>query len=253
MNPTGLRSKAKGLKTLPEGIYTVQETHLTAQAIPAFKQELTWQKTGYSITHGKPAPPRTQSLSAAGGKHTGVAVLSKYPCRQLQHHWTPTEFDTGRCLVAAGTVYGYNEHRQSLEVQQSTDQLWSKLISRVMNGASGMRILTGDRNLERHQVAQADTWEANGWIEAQQLAQRKRNRPIQSTCKKTSVKDYMYLSPELIPCVQDVRLNWSLFPDHAVIIVQLADFDKPLRLPMWRKPCRMGWPAAVTCDSAIFQ
>ena len=253
MNPTGLRSKAKDLHSLPQGIYTVQETHLTAQAIASFKQELAWQKTGYSITHGKPAPPRSQALSAVGGRHTGVAVLSPYPCRQLHHHWTPEEYNTGRCLTAAslvqkhwitvGTVYGYNEHRQALEVQQNTDQLLSHLTSRVLHGASGLRFITGDWNLDRSQIAQADEWESKGWVEAQQFAKQRWNRPVQSTCKRTSVKDYVYMSPEVVQFVTDVEVNWSLFPDHAVVIVHLADLTAPPKLPIWRKPSKLGWPA----------
>eukprot|EP00435_Cladocopium_sp_Y103_P041936 s1625_g11.t1 len=254
MNPTGLRSKAKDLHSLPAGLYTVQETHLTANAIADFRKELVWQKTGYSITHGHPAPPRSQTLSSVGGRHTGVAVLSKFPCRQVQHHWTDAEFSTGRCLTASafvqenwltiGTVYGYNEHRQSLEVQQSTDSLLSRMTSRVLHGAQGMRIMTGDWNLERSQIPQADEWESKGWVEAQELALKLWNRPIQSTCKKTSVKDFVYLSPELVPYVLDVELNWTLFADHAVVIVHLADFRKPAKLPIWRKPSKLGWPKA---------
>ena len=146
-----------------------------------------------------------------------MAVLSSFPCRQLQHHWTPEEFDTGRCLVAAalaqqhwitvGTVYGYNEHRQSLEVQQNTDSLLSKLTSRVLHGASGLRFITGDWNLERNQICQAVEWEAKGWIEAQQLAKLRWNRPIHSTCKRTSVKDFLFLSPEVIQFVTEVEVN----------------------------------------------
>eukprot|EP00435_Cladocopium_sp_Y103_P066284 s1305_g28.t1 len=247
-------SKAKDLHSLPAGLYTVQETHLTANAIADFRKELVWQKTGYSLTHGHPAPPRSQTLSSVGGRHTGVAVLSKFPCRQVQRHWTDAEFSTGRCLTASafvqehwltvGTVYGYNEHRQFLEVQQSTDSLLSRMTSRVLHGAHGMRIMTGDWNLERSQIPQADEWESKGWIEAQQLAQQKWNRPNQSTCKKTSVKDFVYLSPEIVPYVLDVELNWTLFTDHAVVIVHLADFRKPAKLPIWRKPSKLGWPKA---------
>lgn len=72
-----------------------------------------------------------------------------------------------------------------------------------------MRVIAGDWNLDRHNLPQADEWEAKGWVEAQQLACLRWNRPIQSTCKKTSVKDFLYLSPEMIPYVTDVELNWT--------------------------------------------
>ena len=133
INPTGLRGKSTEIAHLPGEVWTVQETHLTGLGIQRFKQELACRHTNMQITHGAAAPLRSKFLSSIGGRHTGVAVLSKYPTRQLVHHWSDHEYRTGRCLAAAtciqkrwctiGTVYGYSENRQTLEVQQQTDQL----------------------------------------------------------------------------------------------------------------------------------
>ena len=259
MNPTGLRGKSTDIAHLPWEVWTVQETHLTGLGIQRFKQELSSQKTNLQLTHGAAAPHRSQSLSSIGGRHTGVAVLSKYPTQQLVHHRTDQEYGTGRWLAAAtciqkrwctvGTVYGYNENRQTLEVQQQTDQLLSKLTSRIVDGATGLRLIAGDWNLERDQIAQADYWETKGWMEAPHFAHRKWNRPIQQcTCKKTTIKDYVYLSPEILPYVQDVQLDWSTFPDHAAIMVFLSDLDSPPILPMWKKPSTIPWrPKLPNC------
>lgn len=100
-------------------------------------------------------------------------------------------------MYTKALVYGYSENRQTCEAQQQTDQLLSKLTSRIVDGATGLRLIVGDWNLERDQIAQADYWETKGWMEAQHFAHRKWNRPIQQcTCKKTTIKDYAYLSPE---------------------------------------------------------
>ena len=243
MNPTGLRGSTD-IAHLPGEVWTVQETQRTG--LGRGKQELSSQKTNLQLTHGAAAPHRSQSLSSIGGRHTGVAVLSKYPTQKLVHHWTDQEYSTGRWLAAAtciqkrwctvGTVYGYSENRQTLEVQQQTDQLLSKPTSRIVDGATGLRLIAGDWNLERDQIAQADYWETKGWMEAQHSAHRKWNRPIQQcTCKKTTIKDYVYVSPEILPYVQDVQLDWSTFPDHAAIMVFLRDLDSPPILPMWKK------------------
>ena len=56
------------------------------------------------------------------------------------------------------------------------------------------------------------------------------------------MRDYVYLSPEVIPYVIDVQLDWSYFTDHAVIQVHLSDLAKPPKVPMWRKPAPLPWP-----------
>ena len=173
LNPTGLMGKASEIASLPQGVYTFQESHLTSQGIRKFKQELQWSKSGYQLSHGHPAPPKNDSLRTIGGKHTGTGVLSAYPCRPLDHHWSPEQYQTGRCHVAAayvqtrwitcGTVYGYSERSHCLDVQQSTGLLLDGLTSKVVEGSHGLRIITGDWNQERHNLHQADFWEAKGW------------------------------------------------------------------------------------------
>ena len=253
-NTTGLMGKGATLAALTQhsATYAVQETHLTAQGIGRFKKELTWQKTNLNMTHGAPAPPKNQSQKTLGGKHTGVAFVSHYPLRNLVHHWSDEDYSTGRCLATAayinqrwatmGTVYGFSEGAHSVEVQQHTDKLLQGLTSRVVHGATDLRMVSGDWNLERGNIPQADQWEAHGWLEAQQLAYLKWQKPYQCTCKKSTIKDYLYLSPEMIPFVTDVQLNWTTFPDHAVILVTLSDIDRPPIVPMWRKPKPIQWP-----------
>ena len=140
-----------------------------------------------------------------------------------------------------GTVYGFHEGAHSKEVQQHTDRLLTGLTTRVVDGAHGLRMVSGDWNLERANIPQADYWESKGWIEAQQLASRKWHRPIMCTCKRTTVKDFLYLSPEVIPHVEDIQLDWSSFADHAVILVHLSDIDAPPKVAMWRKPKPIQW------------
>eukprot|EP00435_Cladocopium_sp_Y103_P043937 s1625_g12.t1 len=252
-NTTGLMGKSANLAALGKtsATFAVQETHLTAQGISRFRKEMIWQKTKFTMTHGAPAPPKNNPLRTLGGKHTGVAFLSTHPIRTLAHHWTKADFDTGRCLATAayidqrwvtmGTVYGFNEGAHSVEVQQHTDRLLTGLTSRIVDGSQGLRMISGDWNLDRSLIPQADYWESKGWVEAQQLANRLWNRPIMCTCKKTTVKDFLYLSPEMIPYVEDVQLDWNHFADHATILVFLQDFDRPPKLPMWRKPKPLQW------------
>jgi ribonuclease HI len=254
-NPTGLMGKSADLGTLGKASVTVavQETHLTSQGISKFKKELAWQNTGLHMSHGAPAPPKNLSAKTIGGKQTGVAFLSHYPIRSLVGHWSQEDVASGRCHSAAtfvnhrwvtmGTVYGFSERAHTMEVQQNTDRLLAGLTSRVVQGATGLRMVSGDWNLERACIPQADIWENQGWIEAQQLAYLKWNRPQQCTCKRSTVKDYLYLSPEMVPYVQDIQLDWTLFADHAIILVTLTDLDRPPLVPLWRKPKPIDWPS----------
>ena len=253
MNPTGLAGKSAELATLAPGVFAVQETHLTTLGISRFKQELQWNKTGMKMQHGFPAPPKNNSLRTVGGKQTGVAYLSSYPCRAIPHQWSQSDFATGRCLTAAayvqhrwitmGNVYGYSERSHSVEVQQQTAQLLSGLTSRIVDGAQGLRMISGDWNQERNNLPTADYWEAKGWWEAQRFAQFRWSQPPNSTCKHATIKDFVYLSPEVLPYVKSVEVEWSHFADHAVILVQLSDLSRPPNVPLWRKPAQFGWPA----------
>ena len=223
----------------------VQETHLTAQGISRFKKELSWQKTGLNLAHGAPAPPKNSSIRTIGGKQTGVAFLSHHPIRNLVHHWSSEDFETGRCLASAayinqrwvtmGTVYGFNEGSHSIEVQQHTDMLLTGLTTRIVEGSHGLRMVSGDWNLDRACIPQADYWESKGWMEVQKLAHLKWNRPIMCTCKKTAVKDFLFISPEMIPYVEDIQLDWCAFADHAVLMVLMVLLSDIDRLP--RYPC----------------
>lgn len=133
VNPTGLMGKSADLSALSRYSATiaVQETHLTGLGIGRFKKELAWQKTGFNMTHGAPAPPKNQSVRTLGGKQTGTAFLSHHPLRNLAHHWPEGDYATGRWRatsayiharwVTMGTVYGFSEGAHSIEVQQHTD------------------------------------------------------------------------------------------------------------------------------------
>ena len=151
INPTGLMGKSNDVAQLPVGVYAVQETHLTGPGITKFRQELAWRKSQYNLCHGAPAPPKNSSLRTIGGKHTGVGFLSSFPCRSITNEWSPEDFQTGRCLAAAayvqsrwinlGTVYGYSENRQAVQVQQNTGRLLEGLTKRIVDGATGLRMI----------------------------------------------------------------------------------------------------------------
>lgn len=246
MNPTGLMGKGNVVTLLPKGVWCTSETHLTGLGIQRFKQELSWNNSNFQLLHGHPAAPKNDSIRTIGGKNTGVAMVSSYPSRTVKGSWSADQYQTARYHVGAsfvegqwvhcGTVYGYSEAAHRIDVQQQTDLLLQGLTDRLVYGSHGPRIIAGDFNQLKHDIPQVEVWERAGWLDAQDFAQKMWNQAPQTTCKKTTRKDYVFLSPEIQPFVQEVKIDWSFFPDHAVIMVKLDRFGAPQTIPLWRKP-----------------
>lgn len=256
-NPSGLSGKCGEVNQLPKpGLWGFQESHLTGAGITKFKKELKWSKSTKNFVHGAPAKPKSSAATSIGGKHPGVGFLSDFPTRSIPHEWDSETYDLGRCHTAAsfvqnhwittGTVYGFADRAWTVEVQQHTNGLLDKLTSQIVDGSRGPRMICGDWNLEIHQVAFVSYWESQGWVEAQKLAQQKWHIVPQPTCKHTTIKDFLFLSPELASKVLEVNLDWSLFPDHAVLSATLADLGPPEAIPIWRKPASINWDQVGT-------
>ena len=108
----------------------------------------------------------------------------------------------------------------SIDVQQDTNKLLEGLTSRIVEGSTGFRIISGDWNLTRDCIAQANYWESLGWREIQDIAKEKWGWVPQATCKNTTIKDFLFVSPELVPLIYDVVIDRSYFPDHAVLMIK---------------------------------
>ena len=257
MNPTGLTGKGSEVNNLPHGTWCISETHLTCQGIQRFKQELAWCNSPFKLCHSLPAPPKNESSRTIGGKHTGVGLVSTYPTRSITHMWSESDFGTARCHVGSsffntqwvhfGTVYGYSDNAYKPEVQQATDKLLQGLTDRIVFGSSGPRILAGDWNQEKSCLPQTEIWERNGWIEAQEFARQKWQYVPIASCKRTTVKDFLYLSPQIQPFVKDVKVDWSFFPDHAILYVEIEELGPPPKIPLWRKPACIDY-GNITVD-----
>ena len=256
-NPSGLSGKCEEVNQLPKpGLWGFQESHLTGAGITKFKKELKWSQSNKSFVHGAPAKPKSNSAVSIGGKQTGVGFIADFPLRTIPHEWDQDIYELARCHTAAsfvqnqwittGTVYGFADRAWTVEVQQHTNGLLDKLTSQIVDGSRGPRMICGDWNLELHQVSFVSYWESLGWVEIQKLAQQKWHSVPQVTCKHTTIKDFLFLSPELASKVLEVNVDWSIFPDHAVLSATLCDFGPPEPIPIWRKPSVIPWEQVGT-------
>ena len=113
INPTGLASKADIVVQQVPGIFAVSETHLTNVGAVRFRQELKQQSKDVYFVPGAGAPPKSNSLTSTGGKHTGVGFVSSYPSRGFAGQW-PAEV-WGHCQSSNRAFLGPQsmDHRRS--------------------------------------------------------------------------------------------------------------------------------------------
>lgn len=254
MNPTGLIGKSELVAELPSGsstIYAVSETHLSSQGRRKCETEFRFHNVGYNLHAGAPVPTRSNTVSAVGGKHRGVAFLSSVPGRQMTPTWSKEEwqqnrfhcasFAVGRRWVQGAVIYGFAAAPDTVATRDATEKICQLASKRLIEQSSGLRFIAGDFNQAHLNLPSMQFWQDQGWVNAQQWALQVLGRPIQPTCKGVSVKDHIYLSPELAMYLEDVVVDPNTFKDHAVLSVALASLGSPPKIPMWKQPFQIDW------------
>ena len=246
INPTGLAGKASVFDDLATGVHAISETHLTAQGTTRFRQELRGNKSRYQLIAGHPAPYRSANLRSCGGKHTGVGFLSPFPCRQIAHGWQQRLYSTSRLVAAAfwigsswifgGVAYGFAHDAHTREVQQNTDELLQELTTQVVHCGHPLAFVAGDWNQEHGVLLEPLKWEQRGWKDIQTLAAQRWGIQETVTCKQTTRKDFLYLSPGLQDLLISVTNTWDFFADHSCLQAVLHDPSAPPLEARWFRP-----------------
>lgn len=258
-NPTGLMHKADTLDSLPcrgVSIWGVSETHLSKQGIAKFKQELMFRKSRFKFWPGAPAPLRSTAATALGGKQVGTGFITDVPSRSLHHSWPSESWNEARFTVNtffvqghwvhAAVVYGYAYRAESVEVRAMTNELMQNVTNRVGYAMRGKRIIMGDFNQLEGQLEVIENLKSMGWKEVQLLAQERHNREISKTCKSTTTKDFIWISPELVPYFDQVETK-SMYSDHLTLCAHFKPFGPPSKIYLWRKPKPFDWKENDYC------
>ena len=252
VNVAGAASKASAIAALPHGIWGITESHLTVSGIGAVRGALRQEcaalnRNSYTV-FGAPVPPRAPNSSA--GTWAGVFTHSNFPLRALRAshdsvphlagrlHFSSTFVNqvqiTGACLYGAAQGPTY---RNAVQITSDIQDLVSNTLVR---GFSGPRYIQGDFNTTLMETLPTQEWHAAGWREIQDLLHETSQTPIRPTCKKTTTRDFLWLSPELIPFVQTGGVLEDLFPDHDAVYAVLS-------LPHSAALSR-HWPMALPID-----
>ena len=226
-------------------MYAVSESHLTSVGRTRFATELQCAKSSFKFCAGAPAPPKSKSIMSTGGRHTGVGFLSSSPIRTINNGWDMNLFATGRCSAAqfhhhghwftGGVIYGWAASCDSQAVKNQTNLVVAHVFDQIRHH-QGPKFLAGDWNQHPGTLPMHEILEQHGWIEVQTFAEQKWGLIPSMTCKNTSRKDFIYVSPEIQPWIQAVAVVDGLFPDHAVLSVDLEIPGKPEEFPYWTKP-----------------
>ena len=252
LNPTGLRHKASLVSDLPApGIWGVSETHLSHRGVHQFRTEMSCQSQTMSITPGAPAPLRSSSLHATGGKACGVAALSTEPTRALPNSFPKELFESSRMQtvithwqndwISGGVVYGFSAGSQTLAVQGQTNTLVSQVVQRIADQSVGKRFICGDWNQPHNLLECTKVLRAQGWMEAQDFAEMRWQITPKATCSTGNRIDFLWLSPELLPYVEQVCVEEVGFPDHYGLWVKCRSWQKEPPTPFWRMPVPIPW------------
>eukprot|EP00438_Fugacium_kawagutii_P009864 Skav229361 [mRNA] locus=scaffold3209:151155:155840:- [translate_table: standard] len=195
---------------------------------------------------GMPAPPRTEGLGCIGGKQVGVSFLSSFPTRAQKTGWQADLYKTARIFasrflvgehwVHGGIAYGYSFQSDSSAVCDETDRLLQELTRQVEPHLRGLKFFGGDFNQHPGRLSECRIWEEWGYREVQDIAYELWGVPPGPTCRKTSRKDFLYLSPDLQRLITAVVNRDDLFPDHSVLFAKFQWPSKPKTPFQWRMP-----------------
>ena len=242
----------KQLPNTPDGtIWAISETHLTQPGIEKMKHELVLHKTGLSLQAGAPVPTRSNTLSAIGGRQRGVAFLSNTPNRTMTATWSPAQWQESRihssCFLLAnrwvqgGAIYGFSKQPDTHETKQKTESQCQLLVQRIAVHSTGLRFIAGDFNQPEGGIPSMQQLRDLGWINVQQWALEKLNKPILPTCKAATTVDHLYVSPELALYLKNVHVDDTWFADHAILWAEFESLGHPPMLPLWKQPNSIDW------------
>ena len=224
-NVCGLRGKEAVVLSQGPGVWSLCETHLTADAQRTAGHVLrslgTTNNRQIRTHFGAPVALRTGSQRA--GTWSGVGIVTDFPGQQLHSNWPEGAFSSGRIMMSrhiigssaiqVGTIYGYPSSPTWPKHRELTQALLQPLTRDLVVGSSGPRLIQGDLNCSRDTPGEFEIWRRFGWVEAQELAQLRWQQQPEATCKFSTQVDHIWLSPEAAGLCQRVGLA-PLFPDH---------------------------------------
>ena len=252
-NLAGAMNRQDCFFDLPHGLWGFTETHLTDSGFRTFHSALRarGKPMGRNLraVAGAPAPPRVPNSDS--GAFTGVATVSDFALRPIHVPWPGATYTSGRiqmtatflphCHLLGAVIYGAAQGPTFKDPLRITSDLLDIATQELVNNSRGLRYIVGDFNIAFGDLPHLAYWQSKGWKEIQLLQHSLTGREPQPTCKGATIRDYVWVSPELAALYQGLEQWDFVFPDHSILFARFACHN-PLRTALkWHIPGSLPW------------
>ena len=256
-NPAGLNHKSHMFVDDPVDLWLVSETHLSADGHRSFVDGLRLHGAPYRWSvSGFPVKPR--STCSNHGQWSGVLALSSHPTRRLAHSWPQPLHETSRLVLSTTFCSGLwlqgvvaycpptgPTHPQA---KQSANGLLHAAVHQLAQ-MDGPRYLAGDFNHDLQDLESLQQLQGLHFIEVQDLQQSLTGVLPKATCKHKTRRDFLYISPELVPLFRGVVIDHDRWIDHATVVATFeGGAEDMVRFP-WPLPASIDWPCFRPLDN----
>eukprot|EP00438_Fugacium_kawagutii_P003078 Skav215305 [mRNA] locus=scaffold3276:18327:27629:- [translate_table: standard] len=234
------------------GIWTYSETQLSSQtqasAARALRVAARLADRHIRPVFGAPAPLRPRSTWA--GSWTGVACVSDYPSKKLQIEWPQEVWDSGRVLatqhfvsqhvITVISLYGLPRGPTWPNAAQIMNDLLAFISKTFVFGHTGMVAIQGDFNFGPFELDHFHLWRSLGWTDAQSLAADRWSQERQPTCKGSTERDLIWMSPSLASLCSKVIVE-DCFAEHSSVSITIDLPEVPVQYWTWPRPGLIPW------------
>jgi hypothetical protein len=147
-------------------------------------------------------------------------------------------------------VYGFAAQPDSVSTKDATDRICQHVTTRLVEQSSGLRFIAGDFNQGHLAIESMEYRASKGWVNVQWWAFQKLHKLPVPTCKGVSIKDHVFVSPELAMYLENVLVDDTYFKDHSVLAARFSSLGKPPLLPLWKQPQPIEWKEVPDIQSA---
>eukprot|EP00438_Fugacium_kawagutii_P014883 Skav218191 [mRNA] locus=scaffold4385:54376:81512:+ [translate_table: standard] len=246
-----LEERLAVLEQTVQSHHTQQTLHnqKVSQEVTGIRQQVTDQATAlhqhFDSKMGEQLKHIEELLNANKARKT------EYPIRPLVGQFPEEHWQSARILTVAafcdtdwvkiGIMYGFAHKPKSAATREASDQLLQLLVDRLAFNQYGYRVIMGDFNQSSTSLQQFEVLRQQGWAEIQEYGKAKWGREIQPTCRNSTTVDQLWLSPELLPLLEDITVDPTVFADHATVHGTFASFGRPQPFYVWPRPHKLDW------------
>ena len=177
-------------------------------------------------------------------------MIAKCPTRHLTVDWPPSLQHSSRLVAGVSfvrglwisgiVVYGTPVGPTHPHARQTTEGLLHAAVVRIQQSV-GCRFVAGDFNHDHDVLEGVAKLRALGFQDIQDLCYHRYGCCPQPTCRGTTRRDFLFVSPELAARFVACRLDSLAWTDHASVIGEFVGVSGPETKFLWPIPSALSW------------